>query len=93
MIAHDSSTSECLLLALPANCFASHHLGFAELAAIVRDESDQRLLATARAALMILVRQIEMISTEIAALDSALRKDNKASELGPRLETIPSVVR
>jgi transposase len=66
-------------------------LGFAELAAIVRDESDRRLPMTARAALMVLVRQIEMISTEIAALDSILRKENKASELGPRLETIPSV--
>src|SRR5499426_2915513 len=66
-------------------------LGLAELAAIVRDESDQRLPATARAALMILVRQIEMVSAEIAALDSTLRKENKASELGPRLETIPSV--
>ena len=66
-------------------------LGFAELAAIVRDKSDRRLPMTARAALMVLVRQIEMISTEIAALDSTLRKENKASELGPRLETIPSV--
>ena len=66
-------------------------LGFAELAAIVRDESDRRLPVTARAALIVLVRQIEMISTEIAALDSIVRKENKASELGPRLETIPSV--
>jgi transposase len=66
-------------------------LGLGELAAIVRDESDQRLPATARAALMVLVRQIETISTEISALDSALRKENKASELGPRLETIPSI--
>ena len=32
-------------------------LGLAELAAIVRDESDQRLPATARAALVVLVRQ------------------------------------
>jgi transposase len=40
---------------------------------------------------MILVRQIEAVSAEIAALDTALRKENKASELGPRLETIPSV--
>jgi transposase len=61
------------------------------LAAIVRDETDQRLPATARVALMILVRQIEIVNTEIAALDTALRKENKASELGPRLETIPSV--
>jgi transposase len=66
-------------------------LGLGELAAIVRDESDQRLRVTARAAMMVLVRQIETISTEISALDSALRKENKASELGPRLETIPSI--
>jgi transposase len=66
-------------------------LGLAELAAIVRDERDHPLPTTARAALMVLVRQIEIISTAIAALDSELRTENKASELGPRLETIPSV--
>ena len=66
-------------------------LGLAELAAIVRDESDQRLPTTARAALMILVRQIEAVSAEISALDTALRNENKASELGARLETIPSI--
>jgi transposase len=66
-------------------------LGLAELAAIVRNERDQRLPAAARAALMVLVRQIEIVSTEIAALDTVLRKENKASELGPRLETIPTV--
>src|SRR5262249_24822949 len=64
-------------------------LGFAELSAIVRDEKDRRLPATARAALMVLVRYIEAISAEIAALDTALRKENKVSELGPRLETSP----
>jgi transposase len=66
-------------------------LGFAELAAIVGDKRDRRLPVTARAALMILVQQIESVSAEITALDTALRKENKASELGPRLETIPSV--
>jgi transposase len=66
-------------------------LGFAELAVIVRDEKDQRLPATARAALMVLVRQIEKVSAEIAALDTLLRRENKASELGPRLETVPSI--
>ena len=40
---------------------------------------------------MVLVHQIEIVSTEITALDTALRKENKASELGPRLETIPTV--
>src|SRR5262249_41502495 len=58
-------------------------LGLAELAAIVRDEKDQRLPVMGRAALMVLVRQIEIISTEICALDTLLRKENKASELGP----------
>jgi len=66
-------------------------LGLAELAAIVRDERDQSLPVTARAALIVLVRQIEAVSAEIAALDTVLRKENNASELGPRLETIPSV--
>src|SRR5262245_8807388 len=37
------------------------------------------------------VRQIETVGAEIAALETALRKENKASELGPRLETIPSI--
>ena len=66
-------------------------LGFAQLTGIVRDEKDQRLPATARAALMILVRQIERVSAEIAALDTLLRKENKANELGSRLVTIPSI--
>src|SRR5215470_3168114 len=66
-------------------------LGLAELVQIVRHKSHQRLPVTARAALMSLVRQIETLSAEIASLDSVLSKENKASELGPRLETIPSV--
>jgi transposase len=66
-------------------------LGLAELTKIVRDETDQRLPMTARAALMVLVRQIEAVSTEIAALDSMLIKENKASELGRRLKTVPTI--
>ena len=66
-------------------------LGLAELAEIVRDESDMRLPAMARGTLLIVVQQIESTSAEITRLDAALRKENKASELGPRLETIPSV--
>src|SRR5262245_14323481 len=57
----------------------------------VPNERDRRLPVTARAALIMLVRQIAEVSAEIAARDTALRKENKASELGPRLETIPSV--
>jgi transposase len=64
-------------------------LGFAELAEIVRDERDHRLPVTAHAALMILERQIEIVSAEIVALDTPLRKENKANDMGRRLETIP----
>jgi transposase len=66
-------------------------LGLTELAAIVRDRKDQRLPVSARVALMVLVRKIETIGSEIATLDSVLNKENKTSELGPRLQTIPSV--
>ena len=66
-------------------------LGLAELAAVVRDQSDERLPLTARAALIIRVNQIEMTSVEISKLDKALRQDNKANDLGRRLETVPSI--
>ena len=66
-------------------------LGLADLARIVRDEAEARLPAMARTALLALLRQIETTSAEIAKLDAALRKDNAASELGPRLETIPAI--
>jgi transposase len=72
---------------------ARGQLGLAELAEIVRAESDHRLPVTARAAPIVLARHIESIGAEIAALDRELMKENKASELGPRLETVPSVVR
>lgn len=66
-------------------------LGLGELAAIVRDESDARLPPMARGALLVMAHQIETISAEITKLDAALRKENKASDVGRRLETIPSV--
>ena len=66
-------------------------LGLAELAEIVREESDMRLPVMARGTLLVVVQQIESTSAEIAKLDAALRKENKASELGPRLETVPSI--
>ena len=64
-------------------------LGLAELAAIVRDKGDERLPLMARSALLVIVNQIELISAEITRLDTALRKDNRASDIGRRLETIP----
>lgn len=61
--------------------------GFAVLR-IVRDEKDRGLPVKARAAIMVLVRQIELVNAEIAALDTTLRRRTKANELGSRLETI-----
>jgi hypothetical protein len=46
------------------------------VAAIVRDESDQRLPVAARASLMVLAPQNETLNIEIAAFDSVLIKDN-----------------
>lgn len=66
-------------------------IGLATLAAIVRDETDQRLPGMARGTLLIVLSQIEGTSGQIARLDQALQKEHRASELGPRLETIPSI--
>jgi transposase len=66
-------------------------IGLAELAEIVRSESDTRLPVMAKGSLMILLNHIETTSAEIAKLDDALRKENKASELGTRLQTVPSI--
>lgn len=66
-------------------------IGLAELAAIVRDASDDRLPVLARHALIRLVQQIEATSAEISALDATIRTENKASDVGRRLLTIPSV--
>jgi transposase len=56
-------------------------LGLAELAEIVRDESDQRLPTTV-CGTDGPCRQIKMIITEIAALDSTLRKE-QGERAGP----------
>lgn len=66
-------------------------LGLAELAQIVRGESDPRLPVLARTALLSLLQQIEASSARIAELDDALRQENKTSDLGQRLQTIPSI--
>jgi len=42
---------------------------------------------------MILVRQIEMVSSQIVALDTPLRKENTANDMGRRLDGAMAVVR
>ncbi|MCL4137562.1 UNVERIFIED_CONTAM: hypothetical protein GTU68_011393 [Idotea baltica] len=66
-------------------------LGLVELATVVRNKADERLPVAARGALLVSVKQIEAIGAEIAKLNTALRKENKANDVGRRLETIPSV--
>src|SRR5262245_23053670 len=64
-------------------------LGLAELAAIVRDESDPRLPVTARAALMILIGQIERFGAEMAAPDKGRGRENTAGGWAPGLKRFP----
>ena len=66
-------------------------IGLAKLAAIVRDQTEERLPPMARAALLVMVDQIEAISAQITKLDTAMRKENSSCDVGRRLQTIPSV--
>ena len=69
-------------------------LGLAELAAVVRDKTDERLPVAARAALLVMVNQIEMVGAEIAKLDTAMRARRTRptiSAVGSRLS--PPLVR
>lgn len=66
-------------------------VGQARLAEIVRDEAETRLPPIARTALTSLLAQIEAVSCEIDRLDRTLRTEQRASEAGRRLETIPGV--
>jgi transposase len=70
---------------------AKGFLGLAELAKIVRNESDARLPAMARVALVILLEQIEHTSAEVARLDAALKREHKSSAESVALETVPSI--
>ena len=66
-------------------------LGIATLAQIVRDKSDARLPAIARATLEVLLVQIEGTDAQVARLDAAIRAEHKASEESRRLDTVPGV--
>ena len=89
--AHNSSmpcagTSPSLVSSPSEACSGSLHLQRLSVT-----KADERLPMMARAALLVVINQIETISAEITKLDTALRKENKASDIGRRLETIPSV--
>jgi transposase len=70
---------------------AAGHKGFATLAAGLRDETDARMSATLRAALLPLLALHEATERSLAALEVNIRAAAKACTTTQRLETIPGV--
>jgi transposase len=66
-------------------------LGFDRLIAVIADESDQRVPASARTCLMMLVAQYRLVLDHLLETDRAIRTHSRTSELGRRLQEIPGV--
>jgi transposase len=65
--------------------------GFAELLAILCDETRDDVPRLARVALSPLVAELAVIEQGIAKLDAEMRRDHRQNETSRRLETIPGV--
>ena len=63
----------------------------ADLIAVVRDRSDDRLPAAARCALQELTAQIEVLDARIIRLDQEIVSQLRASEAGGRLTSVPGI--
>lgn len=63
----------------------------AKLIAILRDDRDERLPNSARAALLEMAEQIERLTARVEALDTKIVAAVKADEAARRLTTIPGV--
>lgn len=63
----------------------------AKLVAILRDDQDRRLPASARAALLEMADQIERLTDRIETLDTKIAAAVKADDAARRLTTIPGV--
>lgn len=63
----------------------------AKLIAVLRDDRDERLPNSARAALLEMAEQIEKLTAKIEALDTKIAAVVKADEAARRLTTIPGV--
>lgn len=66
-------------------------LGLDRLFAVIGDASDQRVPASARACLAMLVAQYRLVLDHLLETDRAIRTHSRASELGRRLQEIPGV--
>jgi transposase len=65
--------------------------GLDRLVAVIADESDARVPASARACVAMLVDQYRLVLTHLRETDRAIRTHARASELGRRLQEIPGV--
>jgi transposase len=65
--------------------------GLDRLIAVIADESDDRLPASARTCLGMLVDQYQIVVANLLETDRAIRADSRSSELGRRLQEIPGV--
>lgn len=63
----------------------------AKLIAVLRDDRDERLPNSARAALLEMAEQIEKLTAKIEALDTKIAAAVKADDAARRLTTIPGV--
>ena len=65
--------------------------GLDRLFTVIADESDQRLPASARSCLTMLVDQYRLVLMHLLETDRAIRTHARASEIGRRLQEIPGV--
>lgn len=65
--------------------------GFDRLVAVIADESDQRLPASARSCLAMLAEQYRLVLDHLLDTDRAIRAHSRATEIGRRLQEIPGV--
>lgn len=66
-------------------------IGLDRLFAVIADQSDKRVPASARACLVMLVEQHHLVLTHLLDTDRAIRTHSRSSELGRRLQEIPGV--
>lgn len=66
-------------------------LGLDRLLAVVADETDPRVPASARACLAMLADQYRLVLAHLLGTDRAIKADSRATELGRRLQEIPGV--
>lgn len=65
--------------------------GLQRLAAIIADHGDDRLPAMARASLIVLVSQLQLVNEQVLEKDRRVRVTARSTEIGRRLVEVPGV--